>query len=406
MILPKPRGVVTIGVTSRRTIGVSVSVVAFASLFFGGFCFVRPSQAFVANPNGNIVSASSRGRTTTATTTDRTTRVRLLMGGGAGGGGATTTFLDTVSNAASKTLGRNVRLEPTTGGGAAGGGGATTGAVLDKETNTRYFIKSARNGYAMLRGEYEGVKAMSETLASSTSTLRVPTPIAFGEHESTGQAFALFEYLEFCGGGSNGQYELGVALAKMHQSGTSPNRDTTPFGFHVDNTIGATFQPNLPWHRDWADFWDQHRLGHMLKLTGNAGGLSPDKVAALRKKTRELLSPESRGGDPVLASIVHGDLWGGNKGFCKDNNTDGIAPAIFDPASYYGDREVDVAMTYVFGGFSGDFYDGYNSVWPLSEGHEKRRTVYNLYHILNHDVLFGGSYIRQAQGMIDQILRY
>eukprot|EP00536_Pseudo-nitzschia_multiseries_P013918 jgi/Psemu1/298597/fgenesh1_pm.631_\ len=252
----------------------------------------------------------------------------------------------------------------------------------------------------MLRAEYEGVKAMSDT-----HTIRVPTPIACGEQEGTGQAFALFEYLEFCGGGSIGQFELGVALAKMHQTGVSPNLDQ-PFGFPVDNTIGATFQPNLPWHADWADFWDEHRLGHMLKLTGNAGGLSSDKITALRQKTRELLAPEARGGDPIVASIVHGDLWGGNKGFCKDREAaGGIAPTIFDPAAYYGDREVDVAMTYLFGGFTNDFYDGYNSVWPLSEGHEKRKIVYNLYHILNHDVLFGGMYIRQAQSMIDQILK-
>lgn len=309
---------------------------------------------------------------------------------------AAKTYLDTVSNAASEALGREVRLKPTTGGGASGGGGASTGALLDEKSNTKYFIKSARGAYDMLRAEYEGVKAMADT-----NTIRLPTPIAFGEHDD--RAFALFEYLEFCGGGASGQYDLGVQLAKMHQAGVSPNTDA-PFGFPVDNTIGATFQPNLPWHKDWADFWDEHRLGHMLKLTGNAGGFSADQIRDLRQKTRELLSPEARGGDPVVASIVHGDLWGGNKGFCKDQG--GIAPTIFDPAAYYGDREVDVAMTYLFGGFSSDFYDGYNSVWPLSEGHEKRRTVYNLYHILNHDVLFGGMYLRQARGMIDQIMKY
>mmetsp|Transcript_22120 Transcript_22120/g.54739 ORF Transcript_22120/g.54739 Transcript_22120/m.54739 type:complete len:356 (-) Transcript_22120:179-1246(-) len=314
-------------------------------------------------------------------------------------GMSATTFLDTVSTAASESLGRQIQLKTTTGGGASGGGGASTGALLDPETNTKYFIKSARGGYDMLRAEYEGVKAMSDT-----STIRVPTPIAFGEHEESPtnkRAFCLFEYLEFCGGGSSGQYELGVALAKMHQRGISPNADA-PFGFPVDNTIGATFQPNLPWKEKWADFWDEHRLGHMLKLTGDAGGMSNDQIAKLRIKTRELLSAHE-----VVASIVHGDLWGGNKGFCKDPEAKGgIAPTIFDPASYYGDREVDVAMTYLFGGFTGDFYEGYNSVWPLEEGHEKRRTIYNLYHILNHDVLFGGGYIRQAQSMIQQIMNY
>jgi fructosamine-3-kinase len=121
---------------------------------------------------------------------------------------STGTFVDAVSAAASEALGRKIELVSTTGGGAAGGGGASTSALLDKETNTKYFLKSARGELDMLRGEYEGVKAMSET-----GTIQVPTPIAFGEYEKTGQAFVLFEYLNFCGGGS--PYELGVMLAKV-----------------------------------------------------------------------------------------------------------------------------------------------------------------------------------------------
>jgi fructosamine-3-kinase len=135
----------------------------------------------------------------------------------------------------------------------------------------------------------------------------------------------------------------------------------------------------------------------MLRLTGNAG-MDAEKVKKLEEKTRELLSHKP------APSLIHGDLWGGNKAFCKGEGGKTI-PVIFDPATYYGDREADVAMTYVFGGFSGDFYKGYEDEWPLPEGHEKRRTVYNLYHILNHDVLFGGMYLNQARGMIDQILR-
>lgn len=375
MFLTNHRGISLRHCGDTAPICISLFIIAVASILCGGFA--PQSHIFVSR------SASTRGGP-----------LQTTMGA---------TFLDTVSAAASDSLGREIHLKPTTGGGASGGGGATTDALLDPETNTKYFIKSARNGYSMLRAEYEGVKAMADT-----STIRVPAPIAFGKHEespSISRAFCLFEYLEFCGGGSGGQFELGVMLAKMHQKGISPNTDA-PFGFPVDNTIGATFQPNLPWHDNWADFWDVLRLGHMLNLTDNVG-MPKEKIELLRQKTRELLALEARGGDPVVASIVHGDLWGGNKGFVKDPAVKGgIAPTIFDPASYYGDREVDVAMTYLFGGFNSDFYDGYESVWPLSEGHEKRRTVYNLYHILNHDVLFGGGYIRQAQGMIQQILNY
>jgi len=136
----------------------------------------------------------------------------------------------------------------------------------------------------------------------------------------------------------------------------------------------------------------------MLKLTNNAR-MNAAQVQKLQSKTRDLLSHQP---DP---SLIHGDLWGGNKGFCIDPETGKTLPCIFDPATYYGDREADIAMTYVFGGFKGDFYKGYNDEWPLPEGHEKRRTVYNLYHILNHQVLFGGMYMNQARGMIDEILR-
>ena len=256
------------------------------------------------------------------------------------------TMMDAMSEAVSKSLGKTVRLEAASGGGYRGGGGASTSAVVDPETGNKYFVKSAGGGHDMLRAEYLGVKEMSET-----NTIQVPKPVAFGDGPHN-IAFVVFEYLDFCGGGSG--YELGVQLAKMHRC-TSENGK---FGFHVDNTIGATPQPNLPWMDDWPNFWDEHRLRHMLKLTGGAG-LSKADVEKLRSKTRELLSHKP------TPSLLHGDLWGGNKSYAKVDGK--VVPIIFDPATYYGDREADVAMTYLFGGFSSDFYEGYESEWPLPE---------------------------------------
>eukprot|EP00566_Odontella_aurita_P022202 CAMPEP_0113560244 /NCGR_PEP_ID=MMETSP0015_2-20120614/19326_1 /TAXON_ID=2838 /ORGANISM="Odontella" /LENGTH=229 /DNA_ID=CAMNT_0000461933 /DNA_START=191 /DNA_END=880 /DNA_ORIENTATION=+ /assembly_acc=CAM_ASM_000160 len=224
-----------------------------------------------------------------------------------------------------------------------------------------------------------------------TNTIKVPKPIAYGKGGPMNTAFVIFEYLDMDDSGGN-QYELGVQLAKMHRN-FSPDGN---HGFQVDNTIGPTPQPNLPCIEKWADFWGTHRLGHMLKLTGKAG-LTAKEIGALQTKTRELLSH-----DPP-PSLLHGDLWGGNKGFARGADGQSV-PVIFDPATYYGDREADVAMTHLFGGFNNEFYDGYESEWPLPEGYERRQTVYNLYHILNHDVLFGGMYLRQAQGMVDIIL--
>jgi fructosamine-3-kinase len=144
---------------------------------------------------------------------------------------------------------------------------------------TTYFCKAASDK-DMLYAEYTGVKAISDT-----NTIKVPTPIAYGEYQNRG--FVLFEYLQFTSGGS--QYQLGQKLAALHKH-TSANGK---FGFHIDNTIGATFQPN-GWMATWDGFWDTHRLSHMLQLT-NSAGYSPDKVQALRSKTRELLSHQPQG---------------------------------------------------------------------------------------------------------------
>jgi len=98
-------------------------------------------------------------------------------------------------------------------------------------------------------------------------------------------------------------------------------------------------------------------------------------------------------------SLLHGDLWGGNITFDAHGQ-----PVIFDPAVYYGDREAELAMTELFGGFGRDFYAAYDAAWPLDRGYATRKTLYNLYHILNHANLFGGGYAGQAQRMIDQLL--
>jgi fructosamine-3-kinase len=100
-----------------------------------------------------------------------------------------------------------------------------------------------------------------------------------------------------------------------------------------------------------------------------------------------------------MPSLLHGDLWSGNYAVTQAGE-----PIIFDPAVYYGDREADLAMTELFGGFSQRFYAAYNETWPLDSGYQLRKTFYNLYHILNHFNMFGGGYARQAERMIEQLL--
>jgi fructosamine-3-kinase len=166
------------------------------------------------------------------------------------------------------------------------------------------------------------------------------------------------------------------------------------FGWHRDNTIGSTPQTNTP-ARNWVDFWRRNRLGFQLALAhrNGYGGRLQDRGRRLLERFPTLLdhAPQS--------SLLHGDLWGGNMSFDRGGN-----PVIYDPAVYYGDRETDLAMTELFGGFGGDFYAAYEEAWPLAPGYPTRKLLYNLYHILNHLNLFGSGYLGQAQGMIERLL--
>jgi fructosamine-3-kinase len=110
--------------------------------------------------------------------------------------------------------------------------------------------------------------------------------------------------------------------------------------------------------------------------------------------------PQLLAGHNPQPALVHGDLWSGNAAVTQDGE-----PVILDPATYYGDREVDIAMTELFGRFPSSFYAAYNAAYPLDAGYAQRKTLYNLYHIINHFNLFGGGYGAQANRMIDQLLR-
>jgi len=271
-------------------------------------------------------------------------------------------------------------LSPDGGGG--GSGFASTGVAKDS-SGRRYFYKkgSGASDAAMLNAEYEGVKEMH-----GTNTIHVPEPLAFGSIEDYPKSgpFVVFEHLRIGGGGDGA--EMGRKLAAMHRVESPDGR----FGFRIDNTIGATPQRNT-WEETWADFFIKHRFYAMLQKCSNLN-FETSELREIEEVIRAEL--EAR---PVPPSLLHGDLWGGNGAFADGE------PVIYDPATYYGDREADLAMTELFGGFSGDFYQGYKEAWPLDAGYERRRVIYNWYHIANHYVLFGGGYMQQAQGMLRTI---
>lgn len=262
------------------------------------------------------------------------------------------------------------------------GGGCINQGYQLSDGERSYFVKLNSASFGeMFAAELLGLQQMAET-----HTIRVPKPLGWGTAGSS--SYIILGWLEMGRGGD--WAEMGRQLARMHRFHAGK---VSLFGWQRNNTIGSTPQINT-WTDSWVEFWAVHRLGYQFQLTRRRGGDFP-KQDALLAAIPDLLA----GHDPV-PSLVHGDLWGGNGGFTRDGE-----PVIFDPAAYFGDREVDLAMTELFGGFPTAFYQGYNQEFPLEPGYEQRKTLYNLYHILNHFNLFGGGYDSQANSMIERLLR-
>ena len=245
----------------------------------------------------------------------------------------------------------------------------------------RFFVKvTGGPSHLMLTAEADALQAIAQTGA-----IRVPRVFAAGQTESA--AFLVVEWLEIVDGGRDAA--LGRALAGLHAA-TAPR-----FGWHRDNTIGATPQANA-WDDDWTAFFRDRRLVPQLKLAERNG-----YRGALQRAGAKLLErvPRLLQGHRPAASLLHGDLWAGNAGRLGDGT-----PVVYDPAAYYGDREADLAMTELFGGFGPAFYAAYGEAMPLPPGHETRRTLYNLYHVLNHLNLFGTAYLARAESMVAELL--
>ncbi|MDQ1315926.1 MAG: hypothetical protein QG662_2035 [Pseudomonadota bacterium] len=259
-------------------------------------------------------------------------------------------------------------------------GGCINRAFSLSAGRRRYFVKTHDAGkLSMFEAEAAGLEALA-----SAHGVRVPRPLCNGV--AAGRAFLVLEYLELLGRGDAAR--LGAQLARQHR--VTQDR----FGWTRDNTLGSTPQPNA-WADDWLQFWREQRLGFQLELAARNG------MGSLQREGDALLARFGAlfAGYRPRPSLLHGDLWGGNHGFLADG-----APVIFDPAVYFGDRECDLAMTELFGGFAPDFYAAYREAWPLDAGYATRRTLYNLYHILNHANLFGGGYAAQAHRMTAQLL--
>ncbi|MDH5357745.1 MAG: fructosamine kinase family protein [Gammaproteobacteria bacterium] len=262
------------------------------------------------------------------------------------------------------------------------GGCINTAYRLETQQHSFFIKLNQPRLLPMFEAEARGLQEMAELAA-----VRIPKVICYGQADN--HSYLVQEYISL--GNLRGQANqlLGKQLAQLHQ------HQQPYFGWHIDNTIGSTPQHNDREH-DWLTFWQQHRLGAQLEFAAKNGF-----GGRLQEKGQRLMSELNAFFDNYspTPSLLHGDLWGGNAAADSQGN-----PIIFDPACYYGDRETDVAMTELFGGFGGEFYSAYQSEYPLDTGYKTRKTLYNLYHILNHVNLFGGGYLAQAESMIEQCL--
>jgi fructosamine-3-kinase len=233
------------------------------------------------------------------------------------------------------------------------------------------------------------LEAEADALRELAAADAVRVPAVLGLGTSGAQAFLALEWIEFGSARTRTEALLGEQLAQLHRTRAAR------FGWHRDNTIGATPQRN-DWTADWVEFFARQRLGFQIDLAERSGhgGRWLEQGRLLCDRLGALFA-----GHSPPPSLLHGDLWGGN--WAADAAG---APVIFDPATYYGDREADLAMTHLFGGFGREFYAAYESAWPLDRGAGTRRDLYNLYHVLNHLNLFGGGYRGQAERMIERLL--
>jgi fructosamine-3-kinase len=264
------------------------------------------------------------------------------------------------------------------------GGSINQAFLLSDRPNksNKFFVKT---NTAVRVGMFEA-EAIALNQIYASQTIKVPKPICWGV--SAGISYIVMEWQEL--GSSSNWEQFGQDLAAMHKVTSNSG-----FGWDRQNTIGSTPQINN-WNASWIDFFIEHRLLYQLKLARQKGFRSNITDQDLFKEIPKFFQDY----DPQ-PSMVHGDLWSGNVGF---NSSFGVEPVIFDPALYFGDREVDLAMTELFSGFPSQFYQSYNQAFPLDAGYSDRKTLYNLYHILNHFNLFGGNYASTANRMIAEIM--
>jgi fructosamine-3-kinase len=261
------------------------------------------------------------------------------------------------------------------------GGGEISSAWRVRAEGRAVFLKTGpASRLDMFQAEADGLRELEKADA-------VRVPEVLGCIFSGNESVLALEWIDFEPASESCEWMLGRNLARLHRYSAEQ------FGWRRNNTIGSTPQHN-PWSDDWVEFFKAHRLGFQLQLAAENGF-----NGSLQAMGARLMGDLGRffSGYWPEASLLHGDLWGGNWAACAG------LPVVFDPAVYYGDRETDIAMTRLFGGFGTAFYEAYEEDWPLASGYAERERLYQLYHVLNHLNLFGTAYLGRAERLLREL---
>ena len=267
-----------------------------------------------------------------------------------------------------------------------GGGDINEARCIQFSNGEMIFVKfNSITNKGFFEAEEIGISAIA-----ATDTIQVPKLLFRGEDESTGKAFLAMEFIRGADRVESFWDIFGKSLAAMHRADASTFTGDGRYGFNSDNYIGATVQINSP--RDsWIDFFRDYRLRPQFKMAERYFDTSDiKKIYKLLDKLSELLI------EPDHPSLLHGDLWSGNYIVGDDGKA-----WLIDPAVYVGHAEADLAMTELFGRFPAAFYNAYSNVNAIDSGYKDRRDLYNLYHLINHLNLFGGTYYSAVISTID-----
>jgi len=256
------------------------------------------------------------------------------------------------------------------------GGGCINHAVKIGTTVGDFFLKWNASAPAdMFVKEAAGLNEMS----MAGSSLVIPKVIWSKDVDDL-PGLLLMEYLRPAGNTSGFDEKLGRGIAQLHR------KTTSAFGFHHSNYCGTTLQDNN-WTENWPESYAQLRIWSLVQQIKATRGMSPEEMKIYERLVDRMTSllPHQ-----TVPSLIHGDLWSGNYLYATNG------PALIDPACYYADREMELGMMQLFGGFGSRVWDAYQEEFQLPKEWQQRNRLYQLYHVLNHYLLFGVSYGKQA----------